>query len=209
LISLAATSRKLLATLLLWVACMTAMVGCVLPQDDQVIPERPPIANRPVRVVSGSPRPGQRETQVRFGQNCPREGQEFSIRVSDPDRMDTIRANWFIDPDERYVVAPTRPVFQGNSGTLLPPTDERLITSPGSLRMAFPQFVDGQKHRVEVVVTDGEFFEASFVDPNTMEPRPSLDVRRDPLRTEEGVFDVPAFRDEHVWLVEFSGAPCP
>jgi hypothetical protein len=185
---------------------MTAMVGCVLPQDDQVIPERPRPANRPVRVVSGSAFPAQRETTYQTGPNCPRD--DFSIRVSDPDD-DTILATWFIDPNERYVVSQNSPVFVGNPGSRLSGSDVRIITSPSVLRTSLQQYVDGRKHRVEVVVTDGRFIESQLIDPATMESRPFLDVTRDPFRNEEGVFAEEAFRDDYVWLVEVSSAPCP
>jgi hypothetical protein len=200
---LATTLRKALATLLLWVGCM----GCVLPQDDEVIVERPPFANRPLRVVSGSARPAQRESVVQLGPNCPRE--DFSIRVSDPDLDDTIAATWFIDPNERYVASPNSPVLTGNPGSRLSGSDLRIVTSPSVLRTTLQQYIDGQKHRIEVVVTDGRFIESELIDQATMEARPFLDVSRDPIRNQEGVFAVEAFRDEYVWLVEVSNAPCP
>lgn len=183
-------------------------MACVLPQDDQVIPERPPNANRPVRVVSGSPVPAQRDTLVRVGVNCPREGQEFSVRVADPDLADAIEARWFIDPNERYIAAQGQPVIPGNPGSRISGSADRVVVSPRVLTTTLQQFADGQKHRVEVVVTDGRFIESELVDPTTMETRPFLDVSRDPIRNEEGVFSVEAFRDEYVWLVEVSNAPC-
>ncbi|MDX2015459.1 MAG: hypothetical protein SFW67_35030 [Myxococcaceae bacterium] len=157
--------------------------------------------------MSGSAKPAQRESTIQFGLNCPRD--EFSIRVSDPDRTDTISAAWFIDPNERYVQTPNTPVFGGNPGTLVAGTDVRIVTSTSALRTSLQQYNDGQKHRVEVVVTDGTFIESQLVDSATMELRPFLDVRRDVIRNEDGtVTMVEAFRDEYLWLVEVSNTPC-
>jgi hypothetical protein len=189
--------------------CVGCSMSCLLPQDDLLLTERPPAANRPVRLVTGSARPGQREALVRLGVNCPRAESEFSIRASDADVGDTIRANWFIDPNERYVAAPNRPVISGNPGTRIAGTDERIITSPSNLRITLQQFADGQRHRVEVVITDGEFIESEFVDPTTMEPRPALGVSRQPVRIATGeVIPVEAYRDDYVWFVEVNTAPC-
>jgi hypothetical protein len=207
--SLTATLPRVLATMLLWVGCVSGSMACVFPQDDQVIPDRPPVANRPVRIVSGSAKPAQRETVIRLGLNCPREAGEFSVRVSDPDGDDAINATWFIDPNERYVATQNSPVFPGNPGARLS-GDLRTVTSPSVLRATLQQFVGGQKRRVEVVVTDGTFIESELTDPVTGEGRPFLDATRGTVRGENGeVFAVEAFRDEYVWLVEVSTAPCP
>ncbi|MCU0700232.1 MAG: hypothetical protein MUC96_27305 [Myxococcaceae bacterium] len=161
--------------------------------------------------MSGSARPELREPPpIRVGANCPSQESVFSLRANDPDATDTIRANWYIDPNERYVPEPpSKPEVRGNLGTRDPANNDRTITSPAGLRAALQQFADGQRHRLEVVVTDGEFTEIVITDPVSGEPRPFLDVRRDVLRNEDGtVTQVEAFRDEYVWLVEVSNAPC-
>jgi hypothetical protein len=196
--------------MLLWVGCMSGSMACVFPQDDQVIPDRPPVANRPVRLIPGSARPEQREPPpIRIGANCSSDAAEFSIRASDPDLDNNIRANWYIDPNERYFPTANQPELRGNSGVRIAGSDVRIITSPSSLRSSLQQFADGRKHRVEVVVTDGEFIESQVTDPVTGETRPFLDVNRDPIRNADGVFAVEAYRDDYVWLVEVSTTPCP
>jgi hypothetical protein len=183
--------------------CCGLLLACGQPA-----PEVTP-TNQPVRIISQSNQPSDREPMLRLGPNCPRDDAMFSVRVGDPDPSDSIRAIWFIDPNDRYVITPTTPVFLGNPGTLIPGTDVRLVSSPSSLRVALPQFADGKRHRVEVVVADGDFFESQVLDPATGESRPFLDVSRPPVRTASGqVFALQASRDDTVWFVEVSTSPC-
>jgi hypothetical protein len=180
------------------------LFACGTPMPDVVT------ANQPVRIVSQSMRPAEREPPpLRLGPGCI-VLEPFSVRVSDPDRSDTIRATWFINPNERYVPAPQQPAFVGNPGTLIQGSDVRIITSPSSLRSSLQQFADGRKHRVEVVVTDGEFIESEVTDPVTGETRAFLDVTRSPVRVPGGgSVQVEASRDDYVWFVEVSTTPCP
>jgi hypothetical protein len=178
------------------------LLGCGMPP-----PDRAP-TNQPVRIVSMQP--AQREPPpLRLGPGCILP-ESFSVRASDPDRFDTIRADWFIDPNERYVAGPQQPVFRGNPGAPIEGSDERLITFPGVVRTALTTFADGRRHRLEVVVTDGDFIESSVDEPVSGQPRPFLDVVRSPIRLGSGeVVPVQAFRDDTVWFVEVSTTPCP
>jgi hypothetical protein len=185
-----------------------AVVGLGLVACGPPMPEGTP-ANQPVRILAHSQRPAQREFIARLGPNCPDGDRDFSVRVSDPDVDDVIRATWFIDPNERFVATPTAPVFQGNPGTLIPGSDVRIVSSPTVLGAALATIADGRRHRVEVVVTDGEFIEGVALDPSTGEPRPFLELTRAPVRSASGpVFPLEAFRDDTVWLVEVSTTPC-
>lgn len=183
---------------------LMGLFACGTPMPDVVT------ANQPVRVVSQSMRPAEREPPpLRLGPGCI--GWEpFSVRVSDPDRSDTIRATWFIDPNDRYVPGPQQPVFSGNPGSPIQGSDERVITAPRALFTALASFADGRRHRVEVVVTDGDFVESLVDDLVSGESRPFLEVVRSPVRLASGdVVPVQAFRDDTVWFVEVSTTPCP
>lgn len=190
-------------------------MGCLLPQEDQIIGELPGAANRPLRILPGLAQPQQRESTVQLGANCIRPN--FSVQVDDPNGGDQIRALWFIDPNERYVQSgPTQPVIQGNPGVLIGAgSTVRLVQATTQFYGALAGFNTGGKHRVEVVVTDGEFIESQRPDPNGGAPQAFLDIVRNPVRVEvEGrdggeVIPVAAYRDEFVWLVEVDTLPCP
>ena len=165
-------------------------------------PSIPAINNRPLRVISGLADPAMRETTVRSG-TCGAT-QKFSVAVDDPDRTDVVRSLWFIDPNERYVGGvignPAAPPITGST--------VREVKAPAAFIQQLVGLVDGRKHRVEVVVTDGEFIEDGLIDPLTMERKPFLKVMRPSVALSDGgTQPVEAFRDEYVWLVEVT--PCP
>lgn len=185
-------------------------MACLLPQDDQIISDLPGAANRPLRVMPGQSQPQQRETTVKLGLNCKRE--TFSVNVDDPNGTDQIRALWFIDPNERYVQSgPNTPVIQGNPGTLIGAgSTVRLVQANTQFFGALTAFADGRKHRVEVVVTDGEFIESQRPDPNGGGTLAFLDINRPPIRLSTGeVVPVTAYRDDYVWVVDVDNTPCP
>lgn len=183
--------------------CLSAEMSCLLPQDDQLITELPQAANRPLRVLPNLAFPEQRETVAKFGTNCPRP--VFSIKVDDPNTGDTIRAQWFVDPIERYIGG-----VQGNPGSLDGAgSTVRTVNVPSQfITTRLATLTDGKKHRVEVVVTDGEFIESQRNDANG-DPQPFLDITRPSFRTTTGdVIPVAAYRDDYVWLVEVDTTPC-
>lgn len=173
-----------------------ALLGC-----GSAVPE-PAIENAPVRVISGQSRPAARESTLRIG-SCSQEA--FTVVVDDPDISDTIRSRWFIDPDARYAGGTA-----ANSGIpLMTGSTLREVKASAAFMQQVGGLVgDGRKHRVEVVVTDGEFLEDAITDPLTMELKPYLKVMRPsiPLR-DGGTQLVEAFRDDYVWLVEVSSCP--
>lgn len=194
-----------LATMLLWIAVVVTHTACLIPQEDQIITELPRAANRPPRILQDLSKPEQRVSTVRVGTGCPRV--PFEVQVDDPNTLDSIRAIWFIDPNDRYVAEPGKPVIPGNPG---------ILTSGGStirLLQANTQFFSQLaafrgEHRVEVVVTDGEFIEGERVDGNN-DPVPYLEIFRPSFRAPTGeVIPVEAYRDEYVWIVDVDNAPC-
>lgn len=162
----------------------------------------PAIVNRPVRVILGRADPAARETTFRNGTCAPT--QKFSVLVDDPDATDTVRALWFIDPNERYAGG-----VPGNSGVpVMTGSTVREVRAPGAFLAQVAGLTDGRKHRIEVVVTDGEFVEDELVDPVTTEKKPFLRVMRPAVALNDGgPQQVEAFRDDYVWLVEVT--PCP
>lgn len=197
--------RKRVATMLLCLGVTGTQMACLLPQDDQIITPLPQPANRPLRVLPGLAVPGQRETTLTFGTNCTQP--VFSVKVDDPNADDKIAALWFIDPIERYIGG-----VPGNAGTPVSGgSTVREVRAPSQFMNTLRTFTDGRKHRVEVVMTDGDFIENQRNDPEG-NPLPFLDITRPSIRTGTGdagtVINVPAYRDDYVWLVEIDTRPC-
>ncbi len=163
---------------------------------------RAPADNAPVRILSGLSIPEQRETVIRVGASCA--PPTFSIKADDPDGDDTIRALWFIDPTDRYLGG-----VPGNNGTLVYSVSTvRSVTAPRQFLSNLSAIADGRKHRVEVVVTDGDFVEDVRTDADG-NPQPFLGTARPAIRAQGQTWPVTAFRDEYVWLVRVDTTPCP
>lgn len=194
-----------LAAMLLWGSVVTSLTACLIPQEDQIITELPEAANRPPRILQEQVKPEQRESTARLGPQCPRA--RFEVTVDDPNTSDRINARWFIDPNERYVAEPGKPVVQGNPGALTSGSTIRLLQANTQFLTQLASFRG--VHRVEVIVTDGEFIESEKPDGNG-DPVPYLDVFRPSFRSSTGeVIPVEAYRDEFVWIVDVDTAPCP
>lgn len=191
-----------MATMLLWLGLGICQMACLLPQDDDILTTVPPPGNRPLRVILGQTQPEQRDSTVQLASNCSAPT-TFSVKVDDPDTNDVIRAQWFIDPNERYIGG-----TPGNQG--VPTSGGSTVRSLGAPRQftnLLGALTDGRKHRVEVVVTDGEFLEDQLIDPMTNESKPYLKVVRPSVNTTSGVVPVEAYRDEYVWFVEVRSCP--
>ncbi len=190
--------------MLLWGSVVTSLTACLIPQEDQIITELPEAANRPPRILQDNVKPEQRESTARVGTGCPRV--RFEVDVDDPNAADRINARWFIDPNDRYVAEPGKPVVQGNPGLASGGSTVRTLQANTQFLTQLASFRG--VHRVEVVVTDGEFIESERVDANN-DPVPYLDVFRPVFRSSTGeIIPVEAYRDEFVWLVDVDTAPC-
>ncbi len=191
-----------MATMLLWLGLGICQMACLLPQDDDILTPVPDPANRPLRLIPGLAQPQQRETTVQLASNCTART-SFSVTVNDPDVSDPIVARWFIDPNERYVGGtPGNPGVPTSGGST-----EREVRAPPTFTNLLGALTDGRKHRVEVLVTDGEFREDELTDPLTMEKKPFLKVVGRSVNTPSGVVMVEPYRDEYVWLVEVRSCP--
>jgi hypothetical protein len=139
-------------------ALALALGGCLMPQDDELLPELPPTKNRPPRILEGSAVP-QQQVSIPVGFNCTPERWagifEFSAKVEDPDVDNPIRNRWFVDPDDKH----TTVFFQGL--TLPPstkPTRDTPVKAPANLIASSPLSTPG-KRRLVLVISDGEFEE--------------------------------------------------
>ncbi len=124
--------------------------GCLIPQDDQVIPELPPLKNRPPRIVAaryGNERAD--EVELRTGTACSRE--EFNVLVDDLDLDDTLRSFWFIDKTETSL--PLSPSPLGGSGQVT-----RTLSQPSGIRTQLGNLSAGP-HRLTVYVVDSDIQE--------------------------------------------------
>jgi len=193
-----------MAGLLLWTVVAFPSAGCLVPQDDEVLPDLPPQRNSPPRILREATVPANRKLTVNTGAACK---PTFSVSVEDTDfdptsqtYKDTLRSRWFIDPNNEYTSTPGSIVREGNPvapGTSL----VRVVEAPPQLIAALAGL--SNEHRVEVWVTDGEFVEFS-------EPPPGgLRVVGKPAEMPDGsTLENPAFYDSHEWLVTVEGG-CP
>jgi hypothetical protein len=191
--------RQVMAGLLLWWGMAFLCGGCLVPQDDQVLPTLPPRLNSPPRIIRGLVRPAQREAKVYTGAGC---RTEFAVVVEDTDLGDTLRSRWFIDPNNEYT---STPGTFAQDGPRVPGGTEptRTMKEAPQLQTALTGLTDSQAHRLEVWVTDGEFSE--YNDP----PPGGLTVVGQMVTMPDGgQVENPAFFDSYEWLVTVE-ANCP
>lgn len=78
------------------VACallVFAMNGCLIPQDDHLLPDIPEQKNRPPRILESTVTPGRLQS-IGNGSHCKL---TFSFQVEDPDVDDVITVRWYVD----------------------------------------------------------------------------------------------------------------
>jgi hypothetical protein len=137
--------------LALWVALL--IEGCILPQDEVVLPQLPPTKDSPPRIVKAiEPEDQVATVRAGFGQpGCEDLPVPFSVAVADSDLSDKISHVWYVDRDKK---------FEALTGTSVDTRQEiRTVTSPGLLTTRLRERADRQRHLVEVHVTDGLFDE--------------------------------------------------
>lgn len=83
-----------MAGLLLCVMSSTPLLGCLFPQDEQVIDALPPKRNGPLKIVSQEPQ----EPRTTFYNStlCPDRNPSFKLIVEDEDLADVVSSMWFI-----------------------------------------------------------------------------------------------------------------
>ncbi len=117
-------SRGILAMagVLLFALCCTSLLGCIIPQDDELVPELPPKRNGPIKIVTTDPT-DPRTTYFNTTQ-CLSLEPSFKLRVEDEDLTDTVYSFWFIGNTNTQPFQPT-PVAGGSK--------TRAISPPSSL----------------------------------------------------------------------------
>ncbi len=139
-----------LAVKLLCFGAAAGASGCLLPQDDQVLPRIPSSQNLPPIILDTQRKPIQTPTTVSIGPTCT---PEFQVLVKDDSA--TIQHKWFVDPESDYIPPAdgTNAGYQGESQSGTAETI-RVIKAPSAF-FAYLKNQTGGKHRVDVVVTDG------------------------------------------------------
>jgi hypothetical protein len=113
-----------MAGLLLSALCCIPLAGCLIPQDEDVIPQLPPKRNGPIKILDQDPR----TLRTRFYRStalCPSPvNPAFRLTVGDEDLADLVHSRWFIGASAE----PFRPTpIQGGSST------SRTVDAPSSL----------------------------------------------------------------------------
>ncbi|HEY0880875.1 MAG TPA: hypothetical protein VGD87_05065, partial [Archangium sp.] len=149
--SLSTATRHVMAGLLLSGALCAPLSGCLIPQDNPVLIDIPPRANRPIRIEDNSPA----ATQVKWFLNetaCIGGNAPFSLTVVDDDTADIVDSYWFIDKNKDSLPFRPSPIAGGSR--------QRTVTAPTSLnfRSALSGLSPGT-HLLTVFVADTAFQE--------------------------------------------------
>ncbi len=111
-----------MAGLLLFALGCTPLLGCLIPQDEQLIPELPPRRNGPIKIVQTEPKDPR--TTYFNSTACLSLEPTFKLTVEDEDLADTVFSLWFIGNTSTQPFRPTQ--VPGGSKT-------RSVTAPSSL----------------------------------------------------------------------------
>jgi hypothetical protein len=187
---------------LLGVAVAAALLSaCLVPQNDDPLPEIPPAKNNRPRILLDTVQPGEAMDVTLYiatvsPSNVPCPKVTFSVKVEDLDLADPISSKWramriapsLQTPQEPWTDGTAVP-FMGSTTALRP----NPIT-PGSSFLKDWIRTEGT-YRIEVVVSDG-----TLIDPGNgvlvEQPLPRIVMLPD-----GGVFQELAARDSYVWTV--------
>lgn len=185
------SGRPAMAGMLLCLAACTSLMGCLIPQDDQVIPELPPRKNTPPRIVATSP-----GINAKFftTASCAAMNKPFSVTVADDDD-DNLRSMWFIDYEPP--MAAVTP-FIPNAVPPTPGAPARVVSEPTAqnFKSAMANLTAGT-HLLSVYVADREFQEFNGL---------VLTVDRQLKVGDASVTDF-GYVDSFTWVVKVE--PCP
>ncbi len=176
----------IMARLLLCLFLCSAGSGCLLPQDDQVIPELPPFKNRPPRIVARTP--VDERVSVRTGPGlCIRPS--FEVTVEDADTGDQLRSQWILDrSDSSFRYRGALVPADGNARrNVLAPTSGQFTSAMVNLTPGI--------HTLTVSVVDTDFDSTTDMATKTPKTLPDGTVVEDT-----------GYVDETSWVLEVS--PC-
>lgn len=180
----------IMAWLLLCLISGVSMTGCLIPQDDQVLPELPPVKNRPPRIETYTPS----SVSVTFRANLACSTRpDFSLVVSDPDVGDTLRSFWFID--KTTSTQPFQPATIPGTASV-----RRVVTAPNSntFTTALANLMSGT-HLLTVYVTDRDVEE---IDNGLVKAKDTQVTLPDGSTAIDDGYEV-----EHTWILNVE--PCP
>lgn len=172
---------------------VTGMSGCLIPQDDQVLPELPPMKNRPPRVAARVPASDVVEHKQSAVPQCLAANATFSLTVEDPDTGDTLRSFWFVEKDETSLPFTPQAVPPGTS-------EARIVAAPTSnaFTTALANLQTGRR-LLTVYVADRDIEEI-----NNGEIRP---VDTEVTLPDGTTATNPGYFVQHTWVLEV--VPCP
>ncbi len=146
---------NVMAGRLLWGAVAALLVqGCLIPQDDPVLPDLPQKKNTTPKLVAESARPKMRGFNIRLGAGCDCLTcleRPFEIVVEDPDLGDVVSTRWFVDDDGKFLSVPLNGTGLGSS------SEKRGIARPVNQLYTMTNLRVSGTHDVTVVVADRQF----------------------------------------------------
>ncbi len=151
-----------------------ALGGCLLPQDDTVLPEIPRPKNTSPQILSVEPAP---RTTIRVGENCRCPDSPFRIFVRDPDPQE-IRSRWFVDVPQGskygdFTYADGKRVqYQGSALRNAPVESPSTLCAVNNSALLVPT-TGRDPHFVEVFIADGEF-EDFTADKDVVQVKPDV-----------------------------------
>jgi hypothetical protein len=175
------------ASLVRWgVLSVLALTACLLPQEDNILQDIPPLLNRPPRIVEGAVQPASRIFTVDGGGGCPQI--VFSAPLEDPDLLDLLYFDFYVDGSTTVVAQGTVPP-DGSAQRSTLATYTVSFTSPGPVQTP-------GTHLVELLAADGPLVNGS--------PQP-----RTVALPDGGTRVDPTFAASYVWQVTVLGGACP
>ena len=184
-----------MAGLLLFALCCTPLLGCIIPQDEQLLGELPPKRNSPLKIIPGGEVPVQRTTYFN-GNACSTANLPFKLKVQDEDLGDVVSSMWFIGKTTNEPFRPS--AIPGGSKV-------RSVTAPSSLgfKSALANLPAGSTEVLVVYVAD-TLFEEPVGGVINLQPRAPTTLPDGSQVVDEGSYDT------FTWVLDVErGEPCP
>ena len=177
-----------MAGLLLCVMLSTPLLGCLIPQDEQVIPALPPKRNSPIAIKITDP--ADPRTTFFNSTACPGHNPTFKLTVEDDDVADVVSSLWFIDKTNDSLPIQPSPVPGGVNAV-------RTVTAPNALGFRLANLAAKTTHLLTVYVADSAFQEVvagqvSVSRPDRLMPDGSLVADKGSIDSFSWVLDVEA-----------------
>lgn len=179
LTSLGVKGTPAMAGLLLTVLACMPMLGCLFPQDEDVIPRLPPKRNGAIQIVKPlEPRFVFKNTTL-----CPSQNRAFALTVTDEDVGDPVFSRWFIGGINTQAFGPSQ--LPGGSSVT------RNVTAPSFLgfKSALANLATGTE-TLTVYVADTDFQEViGGTIALVARPGPQLQLADGGIEVDKGSYD--------------------